>query len=600
MSLPIPDAWITAGFLVLMFTALVRGRIGPDLIVLGTLAGLMVTGVLDPIEGIRGFASPGLATVAMLYIVAEGIKQTGALTFLTERLLGRATTARQVHLRLLLPVAAASAFVNNTPIVAMFLPVLSNLAKRTGIPVGQLFMPLSFAAILGGLCTLIGTSTNLVVNGLIIEHNNLFPDDPLPEFNMFTLSLVGVPLALVGVAYIVLLSRRLLPGNAAPAGPTASREYMTAVRVETSSSIVGKTLEQAGLRHLPGLFLSRIDRGTDRLYAVGPMERLESDDILVFVGRLESVVDLQKIKGIVPATEGDYADQGARPTLQLLEAVVSQRSPLIGRTIRDAGFRTRYGAVIVAVHRQGHKITGKIGDIRLQPGDTLLLEAARGFAQRFGDSTDFYLVSELDGAATPRHNRAWIAMLTLAALVVTVALLGWSTVTASITAACVMILMRCCTGPQARRSIDWSVLLIIGGAFGIGHAMESSGLATILAGFAVDLVAPITSPERPWALLAVIYGLTVMFTAAVNNNAAAVLMFPVMLQATEAAGIPFLPAVVCLAVAATAEFSSPIGYQTNLIVMGPGGYKWLDYTRFGGPLTILIGLLCVGLAPLLY
>ncbi|MEN0019940.1 MAG: SLC13 family permease [Planctomycetota bacterium] len=601
---------VVAALLVVMLGGLIYGRFGPDLVVLGTVAGLLVadfvipTGwldgrtILDPADALTGFSSQGLATVALLYVVSAAVRETGAMTLITTRLLGNPKTALQAQARLVLPVAVSSAFINNTPIVTMFLPVLSSLAKRTGIPAGKLFMPLSYAAILGGLCTLIGTSTNLVIDGLIETHNADFPDQPqLQDFGMFTLAAIGVPIALVGVAYVLLFGRRLLPGSRSPDDPAQleTRDYYTAMRVMPGSSLVGKSIAQAELRNLPGLYLSRIDREDATILAVDPDVKLMGDDILVFVGRLESVVDLQKIKGLAPATGGDTHD-AYRPKLQLIEAVISQRSPLINRTIREAGIRTRYGAVVVGVHRQGHQEGGKIGDIRLRAGDTLLLEAAPNFAQRFRESTDFYLVNQLDGAAAPRHERAGLALGILTALVLSISIFNVPVVIAALTAALALVLTRCCTGGQARRSIDWQVLIVIGGAFALGRAMENSGLARLLADNAVAWASPVGS----WAVLAVIYALTTIFTATINNNAAAVLMFPVALEASRITGIDFMPIAVCLAVAATAEFSTPIGYQTNLIVWGPGGYRWSDYTKFGLPLTILCGVICVALAPILY
>lgn len=599
------EAVITGLAIVVMLAALVHGRISADIVVLGTVGALMSADfllgldLLTTREALSGFSSEGLVTVALLYVVSAGVKETGAISAITAKLLGNPKTALAAQARLVMPVTLASAFLNNTPIVTMFMPVLSSLSKRTGIPVRQLFMPLSFAAILGGLCTLIGTSTNLVVHGLIQEENRVLiarGDEPLPEFSMFSLAWVGVPVALAGIAYMLIFGRVLLPGKE----PTdtlgdESREYMTAMRVEAGSPLVGRSIAQAELRHLPGLFLSRIDRADQTVLAVAPEEVLRADDVLVFVGQLDSVIDLQKIKGLAPASD-DVQSTGYRPSLKLIEAVVSERSPLVHLTVREAEIRARYGAVVVAVHRQGHKLRGKVGDIRLRAGDTLLLEASVDFAKRFKGSTDFYLVSDLDEQAAPRHERSWIALVILVGLIIGLAVVPVSTALAALVAALAMVLLRCCTGPQARRSVDWSVLLVIGGAYAIGRAMENSGLAASIAHLGLAW----TQSLGLTAMVGVIYALSVCFTALVNNNAAAVLMFPVALEAARAADQPFTPFAVAVCIAASAEFSTPIGYQTNLIVMGPGHYKWLDYTRFGGPLTILAGLVAVLLIPLLY
>ncbi|MCR9076298.1 MAG: SLC13 family permease, partial [bacterium] len=257
---------------------------------------------------------------------------------------------------------------------------------------------------------------------------------------------------------------------------------------------------------------------------------------------------------------------------------------------------TRYGAVVVAVRRQGQQIPGKLGEIRLRPGDTLLLEAEPGFASRFGSSGDFYLVNERFTPASLRHERAWVALAILALLVTLITFGIMPPMTAAMLAAGLMIVTRCCTGPQARRGVDFSILAVIGASFGIGQAMQNTGLAHDISHFILETF----QSMGPWALLACVYLLTSVFTACMTNNAAAVLMFPIAVGLAQEAGINPMPFVVAITVAASCEFSTPIGYQTNLMVMGPGGYKWLDYTRFGGPLTLICGVLCVILAPLMF
>ena len=590
------DAWILAGILLVMFAALVSSRIAVDLVMLGTLTLLVVLGLVEGKSSVSGFGNEGLITVGLLYIMAAGLKETGAINLLTAKLLGRPKTVREAQLRLVLPVAFLSAFANNTPIVTSFLPVIDATAKRCGLPATKLYMPLSFAAILGGLCTLIGTSTTLIVAGLIIDHNSEFPTDPqLTTFSMFTIAKVGVPVAIAGVLYILLVGRRLLPEpKEDPLDPEDSRQYMTAMRVEPGSPIIGKTIEKAGLRSLPGLYLSRIDRLNTTVIAVGPDEIIQQRDVLVFVGILDSVMDLQKIRGITPvASDSEHTDY--RPSMRTVEAVVSNSSPLVGQTIRDANIRSRYGAVVVAVNRQGHRLMGKVGDIRLLSGDTLLLEAAANFAARHRHSKDFHLVSEISGASALRHDRAWISISILLGLVVALTF-GIPPVAGALAAATLTILLRCCTGPQARDVIDWSVLFVIGAAFGIGHAMQTTGLADVVANGLIG----VAGQFGPVAILAAVYVLTVLFTMFITNNAAAVLMFPIAYATSQSADMSFQPIAVCIAVAASAEFSTPIGYQTNLIVMGPGGYKWFDYTRFGGPLTIIAGIICVTLASSMY
>ncbi len=601
------QAILTAVLLVGMVGTMAVGRFAPDIIMMGVLVVLLVTGVLGPDEAVAGFANQGLITVAMLYVVAAAMKETGAMNRITAVLLGRPKSERSAQVRLTLPVAVMSAFVNNTPIVAMFLPTLAGVARRCRIAPSKLYMPLSFASILGGVCTLIGTSTNVIVAKLLADEQLVDADGDPVRFGMFTLAKVGLPIAVVGVVYILIFGRRLLPDRVTQTQDAVAHDegYHAGLRVEPESPIVGKTVEQANLRNLPGLFLARIERDHDAVIAVSPHEVIRAGDVLVFVGELDSVVDLQQIKGLVPSahehlnSEAETEENATavyRPNLRISEAVVSTDSSLVGMTIRESGIRTRFGAVVVAVRRQGQQLAGKIGEIRLRPGDTLLLETPAGFAERFANTGDFYLVNERGTPATLRHERAWIALAVLAFLVIVLSFGILDPMTSAMMAAGLMILTRCCTGPQARRGVDFQILTVIGASFGIGQAMINTGLAANIAHSVVSVVDVL----GPWGLLAVIYAMTSVFTAAMTNNAAAVLMFPIAIAVAVEQSLNPLPFIVAITIAASCEFSTPIGYQTNLMVMGPGGYKWLDYTRFGGPLTILCGVLCVLLAPLMF
>jgi len=594
------EAWFTALTILAMIGAIALGRAQADIIVVGALMILLVAGVVSPAEAAAGFGHPAVLTIAFLYVVAAGLQETGAIGFMSNRLLGRPKNAFQAQLRLVPPIAFTSAFANNTPIVASFLPVLSALSRKTGIPVGRLFMPLSFAAILGGLCTLIGTATTLIVRGQLDTFRAAHPEaGDIPDFGFFTITPIGVPVAIVGLCYILVFGRLLLPGARREiTAPEAARQYMAAMRVEPNAPIIGKTIEQADLRHLPGLFLSRIDRGEETIIAVEPGEVIRADDVLVFVGQLSALVDLRQTRGLVPASDDSESDEypGHRPDLRLIEAVVSNNSPLIGRTVRDAGIRTRYGAVVVAVQRLGHQLRGKIGDIVLRPGDTLLLEAGKGFTERFSNSAEFYLVYETAQSAAPRHEKALVSIAILTLFVGLLGLGALSPMGAAMLAAGLMLITRCCRGPAARRSIDWTVLAVIGAAFGIGKAVDRSGLGLMIA----EPVAHWSPALGAVGMLAVIYLMTNIFTTLMTNSAAAALMAPIAFQVAISAGLEVMPVAVVIAIAASAEFTTPIGYQTNLMVMGPGNYRFVDYVRFGLPLTILSGIVAITATSLIF
>ncbi|HET8700070.1 MAG TPA: SLC13 family permease [Nitrococcus sp.] len=591
------EAWLSIAVTVGILYGLLRNLAPPVFLLFAGLAVLMtvqaLTGskhLLTASEAVAGFGNSGLVTVGLLFGVVAGLVHTGAITLLTEPLLGRPQSLLGAQVRLLIPVATLSAFLNNTPIVAMFLPVVDDLCKRSRLPPSRLFLPLSYAAIFGGTCTLIGTSTNLVVNGLVQTKVHL------PGLALFDLAWIGVPAAVIGLSYIFLFSSKLLPAHQ----PALSidddpRRYTAEVIVEPGGPLVGKTVEQAGLRHLPGLFLVEIERDGQVLPAVGPTEALQGKDHLVFVGVVESVVDLHRMRGIQPATNQIFRLREPRSERVMVEAVVSDECPIIGKSIREGRFRAEYNAAVIAVARGGRHLKGKIGEIVLQPGDTLLLETHPNFLQRQRNARDFFLVSRVEDSTPRRHEKAGIALMILVGMVGLAASGVLSMLNAALLAEGLMVITGCATGAEIRRSIDWSVLLVIGAALGVGQALSNSGAATTVAGWLIELAA-----GHPWLVLLAVYAVTALFTEMITNNAAAVLVFPIALSAATTLGVSFTPFIITIMMAASASFSTPLGYQTNMMVYGPGGYRALDYLRFGLPLNFLMMVTTVGLAPLIW
>jgi len=586
------DAAITLAVVALTIAALAREILSPDVLLFGALVVLVAAGVLDFEAALRGFSNPVLLTIAGLLVVASGLKGTGALEVVTDLVLGTARTLRQALVRLTGTTVVASAFLNNTPIVAMGIPVVTRWGRRRGLAPSRLLIPLSYASILGGVCTLIGTSTNLVVDGLMTGHG-------LPELGFFELARIGVPIAVVGVAYLVLVSPALLPDRSqVEADAERARRYLAEMRLTSPSPLIGRTVEDAGLRHLPGLFLVRIERATGIVAPVGPAERLAEGDRLTFAGLVETIVDLRRYRGLEPITGGEPegAAAGGDEALELHEAVISPGSPLVGSSIREASFRARYNAAVIAVHRHGERIERRIGDIVLRPGDALMLEAAAGFDRAFRDSSDFYLVSRVDDSAAPRHGHRWIALLVLAAVVVSAATGLVSITMASALGGLAMVVTGCLSPGEAKRAVDWSLLVVIGSALGIAVAMEKSGAAALVAHEIMERAASL----GPRGVLAGLFLGTLVLTELVTNNAAAALMFPVAVSVAGDLGLAARPLVIAVTVAASLSLSTPLGYQTNLMVYGPGGYRFTDFTRAGLPLQILAGALAVALIPLLW
>ena len=583
------DAWLTLSIIVFLLGLLSFTRIAADIIFAGGLTLLLLLNIISPAEALAGFSNQGVITVGVLYVVVAGLKETGGINWISQRLLGQPTSLINAQLKLMTPVTFLSAFLNNTPVVAMLIPAVSDWSKKYQLPVSKLMIPLSYAAILGGTCTLIGTSTNLVVNGLLIEQTST-------TLGMFDLAWVGIPTVIVSFLFIIFTSRWLLPNRQSSLSQLSDpREYSVEMLVEPGGPLVGKTIEEAGLRHLASMYLAEIERNEQLIPAVSSQAKLLGGDRLIFIGVVESVVELQRIRGLVPATDQVFKLDVPRPERSLVEAVVSSSSPLVGKSIRDGRFRSVYNAAVIAVTRNGERINQKVGDIILRPGDTLLIEAGATFAAQQRNSKDFYLVSRIENSNPLRYERAFIAIGILI-LMVTAVTIGWlSMLKASLLAAGLMIITRCCTGTIARRSVDWSVLITIASAFGIGTALESTGAAAVMAQTLTDFAG-----ASPYLNMVALYLVTALFSSVITNNAAAVLMFPIALALSSSLGVSVLPFAITIMMAASASFATPVGYQTNLMVYGPGGYRFSDYLRIGLPLNLLTALVAVVIIPLVW
>lgn len=584
------EAGLTFAVLIGCFGFLALNRYAPDLILMAGVVILLSTGVLTPTEALAGLANPGMVTVAVLYIVVSGLQETGGINWLVENVLGKPKTLAQAQMKVMLPVAGLSAFLNNTPVVAMFIPALQDWARRYQLSPSKLMIPLSYAAIAGGVCTLIGTSTNLVVNGLLITETDLTP------LSMFDLTWIGVPIAITVIVFTSLFSRCCLPERKpAMSQLTNVREYTIEMKVTEDSPLIGKRIEDAGLRQLPGLYLIEIERGGEVLPAVSSHERLHANDHLVFTGVIDSVVDLQKIRGLELATKQAFKVEAPQQDRHLIEAVVSNTSPLVGKNIREGRFRTIYNAAVIAVARNGERINRKIGDIILHPGDTLLLETHQNFLHQQCYSRDFFLVSYVGDAPKLSHKRAPLALAILVGMVLSVAFGLVSMLKAAMVAAVLMLLTKCTSERAVRRTIDWPVLLVIAASFAIGTALSKTGAAATLAHSFIALADGV-----PSLTLAMVFVVTAILTSLATNNAAAVIMFPLALSTAEQLQVSFMAFAITIMIGASASFATPIGYQTNLMVYGPGGYHFMDYVKIGVPLTILVGIVTVILAPLIW
>lgn len=662
---------VTLGIFAAVVIALFQEKIGPEIIMLAAMLLLVACGVIDLQTALNGFSNTGVIMIGALYVVGAGLQSTGGIQIISRWMLGK-PTAKTGLLRLMGPVAGLSAFMNNTPLVAFFMPVFIQLAKRLRVSPSRFLIPLSYAAILGGVCTLIGTSTNMVTESII-------RDKGMPPMTMFELSVVGVPIAIVGLIYLAFIGRHMLPDRQDLLEHIEShrREYTIEMLVTSACPLIGQTVRQAGLRELPGLYLYRIERGSTTITPVDPLEKLQSGDVLSFSGIASTVVDLQKIKGFSPidhlhdsqlATSNVPMSldsfEGLPPVVppvamerigrQLCEVVISTTSPLRNKTIRETNFRAHYNASILAVHRSGEKLEQKIGKIELQSGDTLLIDADDDFIRRWRHSPDFILVSGVEDSAPVAHERAGVALVIFAVVLfgmsfpfpdgskkaapAPVKVTGlaspiprnqaviegvnrnYSVYLASVNkqksepakapkrsssnadlpaifalmGAVLMILTGCVRANDALASIQLQVVVLIGAALGIGKALEVSGAAAFIA----NSILGATGSTNPVVILAVIYILTVILSEFLSNNATAAMMGSLAIATAVQMHVDPRPFLIAVTVAASCAFASPIGYQTNLMVLNAGGYKFIDYVKVGLPLNFLCLIIAVIIIPL--
>jgi di/tricarboxylate transporter len=574
------DAWFTLVVVLAMLFALVRDLVSPVVAVVGAMIVLLVSGVITPEEAFAGFSNSAPITVAALYVLARAVEVTGALDTVVGAVLGsnpgQVRVGRQVA-RLVAPVAGASAFLNNTPIVAMAAPQVASWARQRGRSAAPLLMPLSFAAILGGLVTSIGTSTNLVVSGLLTEAGR-------PELGLFEITRAGLPVAALGLLLIIVTAPVVLRGRGNPPPqdvPETMREFSVAMQVEEGGPLDAVSVEQAGLRHLQGVYLVAIDREDRVIAPVAPDTVLAGKDVLRFVGKIDQVVDLQRMRGL-SSTEAPLLDGLGRQ--EFFEVVLGADSRMVGHTLKDVDFRSRYEAVVLAVHRAGQRVDAKLGELPLRAGDTLLMLADPGFRRRWRESGDFLVVARIGGTPPGRNKHAPLVLAMTAGLVLVAGAGLLPILQASLVVAILLVATRVLTVREARESVDLNVILVIAAAFGVGAAVDVTGLADQ----AAELIVGVFAPFGKLGALAGILITTVVMTEMITNNAAAVLMFPVAVSTAATVGSDVRPFAIAVAIAASASFLTPIGYQTNTMVYGLGGYKFSDYLRLGAPLTLAV------------
>lgn len=534
-------------------------------------------GILSPAEAISGFSNIGLITIAALFVVVAGLQATGAIDSLGSILLKRPKSLSGAILNIFLPISTLSAFLNNTPVVAMMIPAITDWAKQIGQEPSKLLIPLSYSAILGGTCSIIGTSTNLIVTGMAEEQGLL--SAPL---GIFSITRVGLPVAVIGCLTLILIAPRLLPvRRSSSAALEDPLEYTVEMRVDEDSPLDGQQVEDANFPS--SCYLIEIEREGKFTVAIGPKHRIHSGDRLIFSGELDAIRDLMRERRLSIATDQVFKLDAPRHERLLFEAVIAPSSRLNGLTLRESNFRNRYGGVVVAVARGSQRLKGGIGSVELRAGDLLLVEAEPSF--EMNNSQDFILIKPLIESTLRNYQRAPLAIVILGLLVALASTGVFSMFHASLLGAIAMVATKCCTISRARTSIDWSVLIVIAGALAIGVAIQKTGVDLLIANFFYSLGGGI-----PWLTLACLYIATSVLTELVTNNAAVAILFPISVSAANQLGVAVEPFLFALMMAGSASFATPFGYQTNLLVYGPGGYSFKDFLKIGALMNLIVGL----------
>ncbi|WP_138430293.1 SLC13 family permease [Fodinibius saliphilus] len=595
---------IILSVLAFAFIALAFDVWSPDAVLVTALAIATASGVISLEEAFLGFGNTTLVALGSLYVVGTGLRESGALDQASEFILGKKTrSVQRILLRLCPSVSVYSAFLNNTPIVAMGIPAIRSWAKKKNIPASKLLMPLSYAAILGGMCTLIGTSTNLITHGLLQSHG-------FEGFSFFELAWVGVPCAISGLIYLVFVSPKLTPARRdIRYQEELKRKLLVELEITDGAEVIGKEVGEAGLTVFPGFYLSRINRNEQEIAPVPENEKLRAGDHLFYAaegGIAAKKPNLTGYPGLRLAFQPPRTIRRDEKDRELHQVVVKEGSRLVGATVGEAKLLERFGAAVTGVRRKGERIDEPLGEFVLHPGDVLLLDTGRGFRGAYEGTEDFFLTSEAGGEVPgdvseikeerPGGKDLYISIAVLVGIIGLVAFGFMHIALAGVLGVAVLLAFNVIEAGEARQSIDWTVLIVIGSALGLGRAMEVSGTSVIIGQGLVDL----TSIYGPRTVLAGVVIVTVILTELITNNGAVALMFPIALSIAETQGLAARPLFIGITLAASMSLLTPIGYQTNLMVYGPGNYKFTDFFKVGFPLQLVLWAVVIILVPVFW
>ena len=580
--------------LVLVFVAFIKEWFSPDLVAMGAFVLLLAIGVLDEKSALAVFSNPAPIIVSCMFVLSAALERTGTIEALGEwfeKLAGKKEL--RVLLVLMLIVAVLSAFVNNTPVVVVFMPIVLALARKHDLIASRFLIPLSYAAIVGGTCTIIGTSTNLVASGIAKESG-------LDEFGMFEVSKLGIVFVIVTFIYMLLIGRKLLPDRVTLStlfDSSAGKEFLTSVIISEESELIGKKISETSLSKIRDFRILEVSRSGKKINS--PLKDIifNSGDQLLVKSRVSGVVDVGGNSGIELGFEGGLGLQELQTeSAVLIEGVIGPGSSLVGRSIKELNFREKYDVIILALHRRGVNLRDKFEDVRLAFGDTILVEGAPDKINALSQERDFINLSQ-SNCRPLRRSKVPYAVGALLLFMVLAAFKVAPLIVLALGAALLTLFSRCLEPSEAYEAIDWKVIFMIFGMLGLGTALQKVQVIQILAdsltGWALVL-------KNIYVLIALIYLVTAILTELISNNAVAALLTPVAISVAQAMDLDARPLVVAVMFAASASFSTPIGYQTNTYIYGAGGYKFTDFTRVGIPLTIILWVISVILIPLMW
>ena len=563
-----------------------------DLVSLMVLLAVALTGLVTPEEAFSGFSNPAVITVAAMFVLGAGISSTGAISTLGEHLIRMTGHNQTLMIASIMGVVAFfSAFINNIGATAVLMPVVIMMARRTKLPASKLLIPLAFGSLLGGVCTLIGTPPNILINTLLQQYTG-------EGFRMFDFTPLGLILLACGISYMAFFGHKLLPNRKSGSLTEAYqvKEYITEVEILAGSPLHGKSISQSHLERELNMRVRALLRDRQKFPQPKRNRKLFAGDILFLEGDPQGILKVRKEKGLSVVQERDNPLPGTSDKkIVVVEASLTTTSDMVGKTLRQERFADTHGLTVLAIWRSGAPVVRKIDHVVLRFGDVLLLQGPEEKVRHLGQGHGFLVLGGVDPVSY-RPRRAPIAVATIFGVIL-LSVTGTTPIVIGATlGGLIMIMTRCLTVKEAYDSIDWPILMLIAGTLPLGHAMQNSGAAALLAGFIIEGV----GSYGPWVVLGAVFLITFCLTEVMSHAAAAVLVAPIAYNTAMEMAVSPRPFFMAVAVAASMCFMTPISHQSNALVMGPGGYKFFDYTKVGAPLNIMVWIVATLVIPLLF